>query len=194
MPALAEIYPPDRSVPRYCPQRRFPSYRYVPGGRQPHPLRDPRGHSYESPPRPRRLTEWEPSAWRTLNEWLFGVDLFNAFFFWEAHESWEGLWAAKPRDSAPARMLQGLIQIAAALLKIHLGSIAGATSLSRDGLHKLTEAAAICPSPLGLDLHATISHFTHYFRPLTQRTLPPLDASVPPLLLVDAPDAALGAP
>jgi hypothetical protein len=193
MPALAEISPPDRLVPRYYPQRRFPPYRYVPG-LYPHPLRDPSGHSYEAPPRTRRATVWEPSAWRTLSEWLFGVDLFNAFFFWEAHESWESLWAAKPRDSAPARMLQGLIQIAAALLKIHLGSIAGAASLSHDGLDKLSQSAATCPTLLGLDLHTTISHFTHYFRPLTQRTLPPLDASVPPLLLADAPHAALNTP
>src|SRR5215472_14340528 len=176
MPALAEIHPPDRLVPRCCPQRRFPPYRYVPG-LHPHPVRDPHGHSYASPARRRQHDAWQVSAWRGLSDWLFGVDLFNAFFFWEAHESWESLWAAAPRDSVPARMLQGLIQIAAGLLKIHLGSVAGAATLSRAGLDKLIESAAVCPSLLGLDLPATINHFTHYFRPLTLRTLPPLDAS-----------------
>jgi hypothetical protein len=193
MPALAEIGSPDRLVPRYCPQRRFPPYRYVPG-LHPHPVRDPGGHSYESSPRHRRHGAWDATAWPTLNDWLFGVDLFNAFFFWEAHESWEGLWAAKPRDSLPAQVLQGLIQIAAALLKIHLGSVPGAAALSRDGLEKLTHSAASCPDLLGLDLRATISHFTHYFRPLAERTLPPLDASVPPLLLAGPSDALLNAP
>lgn len=158
-------------------------------GVHPHPVRDPDGHSYQPQPRSNRHAPWEESAWRTVAEWLFGVDLFNAFFFWEAHESWEGLWAAKPRHSVPARMLQGLIQVAAALLKIHLGSLAGAAALSRDGLEKIADTADIRPRLLGLDLRATIIHFTHYFRPLTQRTLPPLDASVPLLLLAGLSDA-----
>lgn len=188
MPALSEIQAPDRPAPRYCPERSFPAYRYVPG-LQPHPVRDPAGHSYQGDPRRGRHVPWEVSAWRTLTDWLFGVDLFNAFFFWEAHESWESLWAVKPRDSVPARMLQGLIQLAAALLKIHLGSLAGATTLCREALEKMTAAAATCPTLLGLDLRATIAHFHHYFRPLIQRTLPPLDASVPLLLLADLSDA-----
>jgi uncharacterized protein len=182
MPVLSEIHAPDRAAPRYHPARPFPSYRYVPG-LQPHPVRDPQGHSYQTDPRRAAAPPWTASSWRTLADWLFGVDLFNAFFFWEAHESWEGLWAAQPRRSAPARLLQGLIQIAAALLKIHLGSLAGATTLSRQGLEKVAETAAAQHRLLGLDLGAALTQFTHYFRPLLQRTLPPLDASVPLLLL-----------
>ena len=188
MPALIEIRTPDRAVPRYCPDRRFPAYRFV-AGLHPHPVRDPDGHSYQPKPRRNRHPPWEASAWRTLADWLFGVDLFNAFFFWEAHESWEGLWAAQARHSAPARLLQGLIQIAAALLKIHLGSLAGAAALSRDGLEKLADSAAASPTLMGLDRRETIIHFTHYFRPLNQRTLPPLDASVPLLRLAGPSDA-----
>jgi hypothetical protein len=188
MPVLTEIQAPERSAPRYCPERPFPAYRYVPG-LHPHPVRDPTGHSYQPQPRRSRHAPWDASAWKTLLDWLFGVDLFNAFYFWEAHESWEGLWGAKPRDSAPACLLQGLIQIAAALLKIHLRSSAGADQLSRAGIEKLTATAASCPSLLGLELPETISQFRHYFRPLKQRTLPPLDASVPPLLLAGSSDA-----
>jgi hypothetical protein len=188
MPALAEIRAPARPAPRYCSDRPFPAYRYVPG-LHPHPLRDRDGHSFQPQPRRTRHAPWEASAWRTLADWLFGIDLFNAFFFWEAHESWEGLWAAKRRDSVPARMLQGLIQVAAALLKIHLGSLLSAAALSRAGLDKLAESAAVSPSLLGLDLRATLAQFHHYFRPLSQRTLPPLDASVPLLLLQGLSDA-----
>ena len=165
----------------------MPAYRYVPGV-HPHPHHDRDGHSYRPQPRLERHATWEASAWRSLADWLFGVDLFNAFFFWEAHESWEGLWAAQPRQSLAGRMLQGLIQIAAALLKIHLGSLAGATTLSRAGLEKTAASAAVSPILLGLDLRATHTQFTHYFRPLLQRTLPPLDASVPLLLLVGLSD------
>src|SRR5262245_27569835 len=149
MPVPTEMRAPDRAAPRYYPERPFPAYRYVPG-LQPHPLRDPRGHSYQPHPHRAVARPWTISAWRTLADWLFGVDLFNAFFFWEAHESWEGLWAAQPRRSAAARLLQGLIQIAAALLKIHLGSLAGATTLSRQGLDKVAQAAATQATMLGL--------------------------------------------
>lgn len=187
MPVLAEIRPPNRTAPRYYPDRPFPAYRYVPG-LQPHPLRDRAGHSYQQSAATRHAP-WDAAAWRTLAAWLFGVDLFNAFFFWEAHESWEGLWAVKPRDSVPARLLQGLIQVAAALLKIHLGAPAGAATLSRAGLDKMTASASVAPNLLGLDLRATLTQFTHYFRPLNQWTLPPLDASVPLVLLPGWSDA-----
>lgn len=188
MPLLAEIRPPDRTIPRYCAERPFPAYRYVPG-LHPHPHRDPGGHSYQPHHSAPSATPWSPAAWRTLADWLFGVDLFNAFFFWEAHESWEALWSAQARSSLPARLLQGLIQIAAALLKIHLRSLAAAQALARRGLEKMTTCAAAAPALLGLDLRATADQFTHYFRPLVQRTLPPLDASVPPLRLVGLSDA-----
>ena len=186
--AVSDLPAPNRSVPRYCPRRAFPAYRYVPG-LQPHPRRDPAGHSYKATPRPRRQPPWDPAAWRVLDDWLYGVDLFNAFFFWEAHEEWEGLWAAQPRSSPAAQTLQGLIQLAAALLKVHLGSLDGAISLSRDGLAKLAAVGRIAPEMLGLDLDATVADFHHYFRPLDQRTLPPLDAAVPRLVLLGRSDA-----
>lgn len=188
MAPLTEICSPDQPGLRYCPTRSLPSYRYVPG-LTPHPLRDPRGHSFGADRGLTRRAAWDPATWRALPEWLYGVDCFNAFFFWEAHESWEALWAAAPRDSVPARLLQGLIQIAAALLKIHLGSLAGATTLSREGTDKITACAAACPTLLGLDVRATSIQFTHYFRPLSERTLPPLDATVPRLVLSGISDA-----
>jgi hypothetical protein len=115
--------------------------------------------------------------------------LFNAFYFWEAHEAWEGLWAVKDK-SCPARLLlQGLIQIAAALLKVHTRSWAGAVSLSRDGLAKVAEVEQAQPRLLGLDLRRVHQDFTTYFRPLARRTLPALDASVPVLTLLRDPDA-----
>jgi hypothetical protein len=179
---LTEIVVPDRSVIRYCPNRSLPPYRFVPG-LHPHPTRNPAGHSFGHAAPLHGARDWDPTAWRTLDDWLAGVDRFNAFYFWEAHEAWESLWAAAPRHSRPARTVQALIQIAAALLKIHVGSLPGAAALSRAGTAKLAESAADSPSLLGLDLRATAADFVHYFRPLDERTLPPLDASVPLLRL-----------
>jgi hypothetical protein len=37
--------------PRWLPEKSFPPYAYLPG-RQPHPVRDPAGHSYHVEPMP----------------------------------------------------------------------------------------------------------------------------------------------
>lgn len=43
-----------------------------------------------------------------------GVALYEASRYWHAHEAWEALWRAAD-DDAHRRLLQGLIQVAAAL-------------------------------------------------------------------------------
>jgi uncharacterized protein len=168
-------------VERYS-TRPFPAYRYVPGLHA-HPTRDPGGHSYEPAPVLNRHAPWAPDDWRTLDDWLYGIDLFNRFYFWEAHEAWEGLWAAADRDSAPALMLQGLIQIAAALLKTHMGVAAGAHSLSAEGLDKLQRAATLQPSLMGLDLCTAVKRFGEYFTPLGRNELPEIGLDVPAICL-----------
>lgn len=55
--------------PRLLPKRPFPAYAYLPG-RQPHPVRDPAGHSYQV----------EPGRWfgfRIINIWPTLRDLPN---------------------------------------------------------------------------------------------------------------------
>lgn len=173
--------PGERGVPRYS-QRSLPSYRYVPG-LHPHPTRAPDGHSYHPSLTLNRHAPWHPAEWRVLDDWLYGIDLFNRFYFWEAHEAWEGLWAAAERDTAPALLLQGLIQLAAALLKTHLRVFAGACSLSAEGLDKLRRAALREPRLMGLDLNAVVDRFAKYFLPLQRGELPRIGADVPVLRL-----------
>lgn len=175
--------PGERGVGRYS-RRALPPYRYVPGVR-PHPNRDPAGHSYAPTLRLNRHAPWSPGDWRKLDDWLHGIDLFNAFYFWEAHEAWEGLWAAAARESAAWLLLQGLIQIAAALLKTHMGVIAGARTLSQEGLDKLRRAAEVDPILLGLDLCDVADRFAYYFAPLQHDRLPLVGADVPVLRLLD---------
>lgn len=173
--------PGERGVPRYS-RRPLPPYRFVPGV-HPHPTRDPAGHSYEAVPRLNRHAPWKPEQWCSLDDWLYGVDLFNHFYFWEAHEAWEGLWAAADRDTPPSLVLQGLIQIAAALLKVHTGALDGARTLSTEGLDKLRRAAACEPVLLGLDLHLVVAEFAGYFTPIGRRELPRIGRAVPCLKL-----------
>jgi uncharacterized protein len=162
---------PDPGPRRRYSSRDFPGYRFVPGVR-PHPLRDPGGHSLASGTALRRHAPWQPEEWRSLDDWLFGVDLFNAHFFWEAHEAWEGLWAAKERTTVPALFLQGLIQIAAAMLKTHLGSLAGVCVLSDEGLEKLRHIAEGTSEMMGLDLPEAIAAFASYFSVAARGELP----------------------
>jgi uncharacterized protein len=108
--------------PRLLPDQPFPPYAYVPG-HTPHPTRDPGGHSYGAefeilePP--------DPEDWRTCRDYLYGIDLFNHGFYWEAHEAWEGLWVACGRRGPTATYLQALISLAAAGLKARSGSARG---------------------------------------------------------------------
>ena len=119
---------------RYAPRRPFPPYAFLPG-RDPHPTRDPLGHSHGvDEPSPSRI---EPGRWRESEPYLFGVDLYNHGFLWEAHESWEGLWHVSKPDRIQALFLQGLIQCAAAWLKIPMGQPQGVQRLSALALEKL---------------------------------------------------------
>ena len=109
----------------------LPPYRHVPG-LTPHPATDPSGHAYGiAEPSPSVACRELPDAWNRCAEYLYGVDLFNRAYLWEAHESWEVVWIAAGKDSDPARFTQGLIQTAAALLRWHLGTPRGARNLLR---------------------------------------------------------------
>src|ERR1700720_4709703 len=93
--------------PRWLPEKSFPPYAYLPG-RQPHPVRDPAGHSYHVEPMP---VAAEASLGSDV--FLWGLDLFNHGYYWEAHEAWEGLWQVVDRGG-PSRMLfKGLILLSA---------------------------------------------------------------------------------
>ncbi len=100
--------------PRLAPEFELPPYSYV-TGHFPHPTRDPAGHSYgHAPAEPAPL---DPANWRASRAYLFGCDLFNYGYYWEAHEVWEGLWKACGRRGDTADFLKGLIKLAAAGVK-----------------------------------------------------------------------------
>ncbi len=170
-PASSDLPAPARPLPRYT-ARALPPYRHVPG-MTPHPTRDPRGHSYEQP-RPAERAAWRARDWAALEDWLYGIDLFNAHFFWEAHEAWERLWAAAEPTAPEGLALQGLLQVAAALLKVHTRALLGAVSLAAGGLENLRRAAAVRPELMGLDLARIVAEFDVYFEPLKRGSFPDL--------------------
>lgn len=111
--------------PRLVADRPLPGYRYRPG-HDPHPIRDPGGHSFteqlEAPAPP------DPRHWRACGAYLYGIDLFNHGYYWEVHEAWEGLWHAGGRRGPTAIFLKALIGLAAAGLKSRLGNVRGSRS------------------------------------------------------------------
>ena len=99
---------------RLVPQKTFPSYTHVPG-RTPHPNSHPEGHSFNTThDLPGPLTE---DSWKSSSHYLYGFDLFNYGYYWEAHDVWEGIWIANGRTGSIATFLKGLIKLAAAGVK-----------------------------------------------------------------------------
>ncbi|HJL19068.1 MAG TPA: DUF309 domain-containing protein [Sandaracinaceae bacterium LLY-WYZ-13_1] len=134
---------------RYCPGRRLPPYAFVPGV-HPHPTRDPRGHSHGHPPEPAESA----LAW--------GVDLYNHGYFWEAHEAWEGLWRAAPPGSAMRSAYAGLIQCAAACVKLRAGRIRPARRIAARALDHLERADDATVAPPVSDLEAFAARFARW--------------------------------
>jgi hypothetical protein len=98
---MDELTPVWPDAPRKAPGLRLPAYRYIPGRH----------------PRPAEATYDDPFA--------AGVDLYHSGYLWEAHEAWEVVYRSG-RDRA---YVQGLIQMAAMLLKAHMGNEVGVARL-----------------------------------------------------------------
>ena len=158
-------------IDRYLPDRPFPPYAFLPG-RDPHPTRHPEGHSYsadgEEP-----AEYMVPSAWRENDEYLYGVDLYNHGYLWEAHEAWESIWHPSKHDAEQADFLQGLIQCAAASLKIPMDQPRGLEKLSTVGTQRLERVAQ---SAGDLYMGVEISPFIAAFRAFASSNPTSIDA------------------
>ncbi len=126
-------------APRLVPDRPLPPYAYLPG-RDPHPRRDPAGHMHgASEPEPSCPP---PGEWRDCEPYLWGLDLFNRGYYWEAHEAWEPLWAGARGRPAQHAFLQALIALAAAGFKAREGIAAGVAAHGERAAALLAEAGA----------------------------------------------------
>ncbi|MGH8567904.1 MAG: DUF309 domain-containing protein [Gammaproteobacteria bacterium] len=85
-------------------------------------------------------TRFEPSQWRTSTDYLYGVDLFNYCYWWEAHETWEGIWVAIGRRTPMGQFMQGLIQVSVAHLKRFQGLSAPADRLLWEGFARMARS------------------------------------------------------
>jgi hypothetical protein len=115
---MIPIPPPEPPPTLRVPDWELPSYRYVPG-LNPHPFRSPDGHLYTDGTPPTQ-SHWSPKCpWHEDRNFLRGLDLFDHRYYWESHETWEGIWHQVPKNASFSLLLQALIQSGAYTLKIH---------------------------------------------------------------------------
>ena len=93
-------------------------------------------------------------------EYLWGIQLFNCGYYWEAHESWEQVWHACGRKGLAADYLKGLIKLAAAGVKSREGETQGVARHAARGAElfgKVRSAfGAAVDAPYGLSLTALV--------------------------------------
>ncbi|HZL98752.1 MAG TPA: DUF309 domain-containing protein, partial [Planctomycetota bacterium] len=146
----------------FLPDEPFPPYRFVPGGREPHPLMEG-GYAHGRPaaPPPFRAA----GEWRLNRAYLRGLDCFNRGWWWEAHEAWESYWhVVEGRDETQHRFFKALIQLAACALQRERGSDAGAARLLFSAVKLLEGLRAAAPGGrlCGLDLDRLVGQ-AHQF-------------------------------
>lgn len=147
-----ELPAPSPAPPRWTGLR-LPSYRYLPG-LHPHPFRHPQGHLW-SGGGPPEVEAWTPvGPWCEDGPWVRGLELCVHRYYWEAHEVWEGMWKPLPRKEPDALVLQSLVQLAAAAIKLHQGKVELCGLLTETALARMDGIGRW----RGLDLVALATH------------------------------------
>lgn len=137
-----------KDAPRHCATIPLPPYRYLPG-KNTHPND---GH----------LPEMGNRAFH------YGVDLYHAGFFFEAHEAWESIWLTLPKTDLRRTLLMGLIQNSCALLKLAIGQVGPARQLSRRAFHYLDLVVQQDPECSGIQLPKLLKEMQRYYQPIWQ--------------------------
>ena len=163
----------DASVRRLQPHKPLPPYSYV-TGKFPHPIRDDAGHSFGVEI---SVATFDAQQWQRCEAYLFGIDLFNLGFYWEAHEQWEAVWHAAGRRGRIADFLKGLIKLAAAGVKAREGRVDGVRRHARRAEQLFVAAACGDQQVLGLDVDVLLE-FTKWTQQNAAELIDTSDANV----------------
>ena len=127
--------------------------------------------------------------WKQNEAYLYGVDLYNFAYWWEAHEAWEGLW--HQAEDTYRLFLQGLIQVSASLIKYHMRMLRPLRTLSTAGREKLRQVVVECGDVknnyMGMNLPEFLETADTFFEPffsehVTEKTYQQI--TVQPLILL----------
>lgn len=124
----------------------LPDYKYIPGQTARHPE-----NAFDA----LRARALSPTTTATASEnapWCYGLRLFAAGYYWEAHEVWEPVWLNAAPNSTERFMCQSVIQIANAALKRDMGKPKAAARLCdiAEGL-LLNARSGGDPAPMGIN-------------------------------------------
>jgi uncharacterized protein len=138
----------------------LPPYSYVPGGPWPHPNSSPQGHSFGR--KVSRVASPVETSGAIPPQFLRGIALFNAGYYWEAHEVWEALWHAYGRHGVLADVIKALIKLAAAGVKVREGQDHGVRIHAGRAAELFASARSAGASHrLGLNLDEWTEHCRH---------------------------------
>lgn len=98
--------------------------------------------------------------WRENETYLYGIELYASGFFWEAHEVWEPVWMRSGGNSRERLLVQGLIQLSNACLKIVMERPDAAARLLTIAHEKIAEAAQGGAHVMGIELSRLASEVT----------------------------------
>lgn len=138
-----------QNVPkRYRPHLALPHYRYVPG-------QGAKDEQRKDIPK-FKLEKLNNEHWKDNDAYLYGIDLFNQGFYYEAHEVWEELWHFTGHNSTEGAFLKALIQWTAIHLKNKMNEIKPAERLQKSFQNKIEEIQKKITktSWMGLDLNS----------------------------------------
>jgi hypothetical protein len=71
------------------------------------------------------------ASWRECPVYLYGCDLYNHGYWWEAHATWEQRWRLCDRRSPEGRFLKGLIQASTVHLLRETGKLRAARTVAQ---------------------------------------------------------------
>lgn len=91
-------------------------------------------------------------------EYLQGIELFNGGEYFEAHETWEGIWLGSTGDEK--RFLQGLIQSAVALYHYELSRFGAARKTFERARQKLE---GLPPRFMSLEIPQFLDQMEQFF-------------------------------
>jgi len=134
----------------------LPEKRYLPGEGL-HPHRDPNG--FRLPKFSKTDKKFSEFTWQDSKQYLYAIDLFNNRYWWECHEVLEDLWVELNRSGSGGIFLQGIIQVAAGLLKESRCRHQPAVRLIEKGVSKLETQAGVF---LGINIEKFVNSIQDY--------------------------------
>lgn len=145
----------------------LPRWSYLPGA-TPEPDREPLERAKALVPR-----AFADSVSAAHPAFVYGVALHDAGFFWEAHEVWEAVWKAAPKNGCDRLILRALIQLANAKLKLRVGRKGAAVRLLGEAATDLAEAGRRRASDRSLAASFDIGGLRAEIRAIMQALTPP---------------------